>query len=137
MGDLRHLGTASGAGAARSLGAAVEDFLAELANPNTVRAYVGALRALAAELGAGTAVAELADEAMVARVAQWFADRWGAASARQFPADRERKTPRDGILCGGHCEGLFDSHGGGHRGAHHGVVAHTDETHHLHVCWHR
>lgn len=81
MGDLRHLGTSSSPGAARPLGAAVEDFLAELANPNTVRAYAGALRALAGELGAGTAVAELDDEAVVTRVAEWFAGRWGDASA--------------------------------------------------------
>lgn len=79
VGALHRLG--SSPGSTRLLGAAVEDFLAELTNPNTARAYGNVLRALAGELGADMPVASLDDEATVTRVATWFASRWGDASA--------------------------------------------------------
>ncbi len=78
MGSVHRLGGPPGG---RTLGASVEDFLSELANPNTTRAYAIVLRALTVELGPETSVATLDEEATLTRIDIWFARRWGSASA--------------------------------------------------------
>lgn len=67
--------------AAPDLASAVDSFLAEVANPNTARAYGIALRMLVAELGEATLVSALDDEATVERIGRWFARRWGKSAA--------------------------------------------------------
>ena len=79
VGALHRVG--SSPGSARLLGTAVEDFLTELGNPNTARAYGIVLRSLAGELGADIPVGVLDEDATVTRIAAWFAYRWGGASA--------------------------------------------------------
>jgi integrase len=59
---------------------AVEAFLAQVPNPNSVRAYRIALRALVAELGPDTPLVVLDQEPTVERVGRWFTCRWGSAS---------------------------------------------------------
>ncbi len=66
--------------AAPPLGDAVRAFRAEVASPNTRRAYGTALRALLAELGESRPVAALDEEGVVDRLGGWFADRWDAAA---------------------------------------------------------
>jgi integrase len=63
------------------LSVAVEAFLAGVTNRNTTRAYATVLAGLVAELGAGTPVAVLDEEATAARVGAWFTARWGTAAA--------------------------------------------------------
>ncbi|MEV0391247.1 hypothetical protein AB0I15_65640, partial [Nonomuraea sp. NPDC050643] len=55
-------------------------------NRNTARAYAIALRALAAELGAGAPLTALEGEAGADRLAEWFTSRWGGAAAATFNA---------------------------------------------------
>ncbi len=78
MGSVHRLGSAPGG---RPLGASVEDFLSELTNPNTARAYAIVLRALSVELGSETSVATLDEEVTLTQIDIWFARRWGSASA--------------------------------------------------------
>lgn len=78
MGTVHRLDTGP---AGPALGDAVAAFLREVANANTARSYAIALRALAAELGADAPVAVLDDEAVLDRIAKWFAGRWGTAAA--------------------------------------------------------
>jgi len=59
---------------------AVSAFLAEVANPNTARAYGIPLGALAGHLDATTTVVALDEEATVERIGAWFVDRWGHAA---------------------------------------------------------
>lgn len=98
VGALHRLG--SSPGSTRLLGAAVEDFLAELTNPNTARAYGNVLRALAGELGADMPVASLDDEATVTRVATWFASRWGGRICRDSERSPGRAALGIGVVAG-------------------------------------
>ncbi len=77
MGTVHRLDAHS---AAPALADAVEAFLAEVDNHNTVRSYGTALRALVAEFGTATAVVTLDDEATVDRIGRWFARRWGKSA---------------------------------------------------------
>ncbi|MFG1966215.1 hypothetical protein [Nonomuraea sp. NPDC049028] len=71
------------------LGAAIEAFLATIANRNTAKAYAIALRALAAEHGADAPLTDLEGEAGADRLAAWFTARWGTAAAATFNARRD------------------------------------------------
>ncbi|MEU7833790.1 tyrosine-type recombinase/integrase [Nonomuraea sp. NPDC049129] len=71
------------------LGAAIEAFLATIANRNTAKAYAIALRALAAEHGADAPLTDLEGEAGADRFAAWFTARWGTAAAATFNARRD------------------------------------------------
>lgn len=77
MGTVHRLDAHS---AAPALADAVEAFLAEVDNHNTVRSYGTALRALVAEFGTATAVVTLDDEATVDRIGRWFVRRWGKSA---------------------------------------------------------
>ncbi len=70
----------------RTLHEAVEAFLAGIGNANTKRAYAIALTALEKEFGATSGLDVLAGETGADRVAAWFADRWGSASANTVNA---------------------------------------------------
>lgn len=78
MGTVHRLDTGS---TGPALGDAVAAFLREVDNPNTARSYGIALRALVAELGVDAPVAVLDNEAVLDRIAMWFAGRWGSSAA--------------------------------------------------------
>ena len=59
----------------------IEGFLAGVSNPNTARAYATALRALTEKFGSHTPVTVFEGEAAADRVAAWFIERRGPASA--------------------------------------------------------
>ncbi|MFE9247155.1 tyrosine-type recombinase/integrase [Nocardiopsis sp. NPDC006938] len=75
-----------GTGSERTLRSAAEQFLEGVGNPNTKRAYRTALDALQAEFGADASLDVLEGEAGADRVADWFASRWGSASANTVNA---------------------------------------------------
>jgi integrase/recombinase XerC/integrase/recombinase XerD len=58
-----------------ALGAAATAFLAGIDNPNTVRAYATAVRALVAEIGERASLTELEGEAGADRLVAWFLTR--------------------------------------------------------------
>ncbi|WP_246082822.1 hypothetical protein [Nonomuraea diastatica] len=60
---------------------AIEGFLAGVSNPNTARGYATASRALTERFGSYTPVTVFERKAAVDRVAAWFIERWGSASA--------------------------------------------------------
>lgn len=70
----------------RTLRSAAEAFLDGIANANTARAYRTTLVALQAEFGADSALDVLEGEQAADRVAGWFTDRWGSASANTVNA---------------------------------------------------
>ncbi|SIO87448.1 putative integrase/recombinase [Nocardiopsis sp. JB363] len=70
----------------RTLRSASDAFLDGIANANTARAYRTALDALLAEFGADSSLDVLEGEQAADRVASWFADRWGSASANTVNA---------------------------------------------------
>lgn len=70
----------------RTLRSAAEAFLARIANTNTARAYATALTALQKEFGADCPLDVLEGEHGADRVASWFTDRWGSASANTVNA---------------------------------------------------
>ncbi|WP_306368470.1 site-specific integrase [Nocardiopsis sp. CC223A] len=69
-----------------TLGAAAEAFLAEVANPNTARAYRSALAALADRFGTHRPVSVLEGEQIPDSVADWFTATWGTAAPATFNA---------------------------------------------------
>lgn len=77
MKGLRRIGAAAGGPV---LGRALAAFLETVGNPNTVRAYATALRALEAEFGACSPLGVLDGEVGADRVASWFTRTWGQRS---------------------------------------------------------
>lgn len=78
MGVVRKIGVERSAPVIKD---AIEGFLAGVTNPNTARAYATALRALTEEFGSYTPMTVFEGEAAADRVAAWFIERWGSASA--------------------------------------------------------
>lgn len=70
----------------RTLRSASDAFLAGIANANTARSYRTALVALQKEFGANSALDVLEGETGADRMAAWFTDRWGIASANTVNA---------------------------------------------------
>jgi len=69
-----------------ALGRAVTEYLEGIGNANTARAYTVALRALEKEFGGDSPLDVLEGEHGADRVASWFTDRWGSASANTVNA---------------------------------------------------
>ncbi|MEU6787361.1 hypothetical protein ABZ912_49930 [Nonomuraea angiospora] len=84
MANVHRLHPAIGAPALGGADAAA--FLETIAIANTAKAYAIALRALTAELGEQTPLADLEGEAGADQVAAWFTGRWGSAAAATFNA---------------------------------------------------
>ncbi|GAA3519963.1 integrase/recombinase XerC/integrase/recombinase XerD [Streptosporangium album] len=78
MGVVRKIGVERSVPALKD---AIEGFLAGVSNPNTARAYATALRALTERFGSYTPMTVFEGEAAADRVAAWFIERWGSASA--------------------------------------------------------